>query len=87
MLLLLETPGPAVTRTGFVSRDSATGTAANLFRFLAEAGIPRADTLIWNVVPWVIHAPGALNRAAGQNETAPPQAGAPSSVVRCGVRS
>jgi uracil-DNA glycosylase len=62
MLLLLETPGPAVVRTGFVTRDSATGTAANLFRFLAEAGIARADTLIWNVVPWVIHEAGALNR-------------------------
>lgn len=68
MLLLLETPGPAVVRTGFVTRDSATGTAANLFRFLAEAGIPRADTLIWNVVPWVIHAPGALNRAPRRAE-------------------
>ncbi|AWN37114.1 uracil-DNA glycosylase [Methylobacterium radiodurans] len=68
MLLLLETPGPAVLRTGFVTRDSATGTAANLFRFLAEAGIPRADTLIWNVVPWVIHAPGALNRAPRRAE-------------------
>ena len=68
MLLLLETPGPAVVRTGFVTRDSATGTAANLFRFLAEAGIARADTLIWNVVPWVIHAPGALNRAPRRAE-------------------
>eukprot|EP01046_Picozoa_sp_COSAG06_P083618 COSAG06_NODE_30503_length_538_cov_0.355353_1_plen_129_part_10 len=56
MLLLLETPGPAVLRTGFVTRDSANGTAANLFRFLAEAGLSRADTLIWNAVPWLIHA-------------------------------
>jgi uracil-DNA glycosylase len=63
LLLLLETPGPATGRTAFVSRDNPTGTAANLFRFLAGAGIPRADTLIWNAVPWVIHAPGARNRA------------------------
>ncbi|MFE1597574.1 uracil-DNA glycosylase [Methylobacterium sp. ID0610] len=63
LLLLLETPGPATGRTAFVSRDNPTGTAANLFRFLAEAGIGRADTLIWNAVPWVIHAPGARNRA------------------------
>lgn len=68
MLLLLETPGPAVVRTGFVTRDSATGTAANLFRFLGEAGIPRADTLIWNAVPWVIHAEGARNRAPRRAE-------------------
>ncbi|GJD47602.1 hypothetical protein OPKNFCMD_0310 [Methylobacterium crusticola] len=63
LLLLLETPGPATDRTAFVSRDNPTGTAANLFRFLASAGIDRADTLIWNAVPWVIHAPGARNRA------------------------
>ena len=63
LLLLLETPGPAVGRTGLVTRDGSNGTAANLFRFLGEAGIARRDTLIWNAVPWVIHAPGALNRA------------------------
>ncbi len=70
LLLLLETPGPSIGRTGFVSRDNATGTAANLFRFLAEAGIARRDTLIWNAVPWVIHAPGALNRAPRRSEAA-----------------
>ncbi|MCJ2073014.1 uracil-DNA glycosylase [Methylobacterium sp. J-030] len=70
MLLLLETPGPAVLRTGFVTRDSANGTAANLFRFLAEAGIARADTLIWNAVPWLIHQEGALNRAPRRAEVA-----------------
>ena len=70
MLLLLETPGPAVLRTGFVTRDSANGTAANLFRFLREAGIPRADTLIWNAVPWLIHAEGARNRAPRRAEVA-----------------
>lgn len=70
MLLLLETPGPAVVRTGFVSRDNPTGTAANLFRFLAEAGIARGDTLIWNAVPWVIHAEGAPNRAPRRAEAA-----------------
>jgi uracil-DNA glycosylase len=74
LLLLLETPGPMVLRTGFVTRDSANGTAANLFRFLREAGIARRDTLIWNAVPWVIHAPGALNRSprpAEAREAAP----------------
>ena len=70
MLLLLETPGPMVLRTGFVTRDSANGTAANLFRFLAEAGLSRADTLIWNAVPWLIHEAGALNRAPRRAEVA-----------------
>lgn len=63
LLLLLETPGPSIGRTGLVSRDNPTGTAANLGRFLHQAGIARADTLIWNAVPFVIHAEGALNRA------------------------
>lgn len=68
LLLLLETPGPAIRGTGFVSRDNPTGTAANLFRFLQAAGIPRAETLIWNAVPWVIHAEGARNRAPRRSE-------------------
>ncbi|MEH3145750.1 MAG: uracil-DNA glycosylase [Methylobacterium frigidaeris] len=68
LLLLLETPGPATGRTAFVSRDNPTGTAANLHRFLDRAGIARTDTLIWNAVPWVIHAPGARNRAPRVSE-------------------
>lgn len=63
MLLLLETPGPRVREDAIVSRDKPGGTGANLRRFLDGAGIARGDTLIWNVVPWIIHAPGARNRA------------------------
>ena len=62
LLLLLETPGPAIGRTGIVSADNATGTGRNLRRFWAEAGLRREDRLIWNAVPWVIHA-GGRNRA------------------------
>lgn len=68
LLLLLETPGPSIRGTGLVSRDNPTGTAANLFRFLAEAGLARRDTLIWNTIPWVIHARGARNRAPRRSE-------------------
>lgn len=70
LLLLLETPGPSWTRTGFVSADNPTPTGANLRRFLAEAGIARADLLIWNAIPFVIHAPGAANRAPRKAELA-----------------
>ncbi len=70
LLLLLETPGPRIRRTGFVSRDNPAETSANLFRFLREAGIARGDTLIWNAVPWVIHARGAPNRAPKAAEIA-----------------
>ena len=62
VLLLLETPGPAIGRTGFVSIDNATGTSANLRRFLAAAGLDRQAAVIWNAVPWVIHT-GGPNRA------------------------
>ncbi|MGK7870804.1 uracil-DNA glycosylase family protein [Falsiroseomonas sp. E2-1-a20] len=60
LLLLLETPAPGI---GIVSRDNAGGTAANLRRFLGEAGLARQDVLLWNLIPWMIHAPGARNRA------------------------
>jgi uracil-DNA glycosylase len=62
LLLLLETPGPGAAPLRFVSRDNRTGTGANLRRFLDQAKIARRDTVIWNVVPWVVHAPGARNR-------------------------
>ena len=72
LLLLLETPGPALARTdadhGTVSRDNPTGTGRNLRRFLDGAGIARGETLIWNAVPWVIHLPGARNRAPKRAE-------------------
>lgn len=68
LLILLETPGPKVFRTGFVSRDNPNGTAVNLSHALRRAGIPRRDTLIWNVVPFVVHQPGALNRAPRRGE-------------------
>lgn len=63
LLILLETPGPRIRATGIVSRDNPTGTARNLARMLDGAALARCDTLIWNAVPWVIHDPGALNRA------------------------
>ena len=62
LLILLETPGPRVLGTGFVSRDNPSGTAANMFRFLTNAGIARADTVIWNIVPWLIQTLGERNR-------------------------
>ncbi len=67
VLLLLETPGPSIGRTGFVSADNATGTAANLRRFLAESGLDRRCLAIWNTVPWVIHT-GGPNRAPRRDE-------------------
>ncbi len=68
LLILLETPGPGAERLRFVSRDNPTGTGRNLRRFLGEAGLARGDTVIWNAVPWVVHDPGARNRAVRAGE-------------------
>lgn len=69
VLLLLETPGPRGDAVRFVSRDNPTGTARNIARFCETAGLARRDTVLWNVVPWLIHAPGAPNRAPTKDET------------------
>lgn len=68
LLLLLETPGPGPERTRFVSRDNPSGTARNLRRYIDEAGIGRSDMLLWNTVPWIMHVPGARNRALRKAE-------------------
>ncbi|RYY14633.1 MAG: uracil-DNA glycosylase, partial [Alphaproteobacteria bacterium] len=68
LLLLLETPGPRGAEPRFVSRDNPTGTARNLRRFLSASGIERHRSLLWNAVPWTIHAPGARNRAPRRSE-------------------
>lgn len=70
MLLPLETPGPGGEGPRLVSRDNPTGTARNLRRFLDEAEIARADTILWNAVPWIVHAPGARNRPLRRGEVA-----------------
>lgn len=68
LLVLLETPGPGVSPVRFVSRDNPTGTARNLGRYLDEAGIDRRDMVLWNSVPWIVHAPGARNRRLRRGE-------------------
>ncbi len=43
---------PGRVGSGFVSRDNDTPTAEATHRFMLEAGLPRRDTVIWNMVPW-----------------------------------
>lgn len=69
-LLLLETPGPRGDAVRFVSRDNPTGTARNITRFCQAAGLDRCQMVIWNAVPWMIHQPGARNRAPTRAEIA-----------------
>ncbi|MDP1025917.1 uracil-DNA glycosylase family protein [Sphingomonas sp. KR1UV-12] len=70
LLVLLETPGAGMAALSFVSRDNPTGTARNLGRFLDAAGITRAEMVLWNSVPWIVHAPGARNRPLRRGEIA-----------------
>src|SRR5258708_2895615 len=53
-LFLLEAPGRKAVRSGFVSRDNPDETAKTFFKLSQEAGIPRKDTVVWNIVPWYI---------------------------------
>ena len=69
-LFLLETPGRrGADATGFVSRDNADPTARNLANLCQEAGLDRARTVIWNVVPWYI-GDSQRNRASTSKEIA-----------------
>ena len=54
VLFLLEAPGPKVLQTGFISRDNPDLTARNMGELLEGVGLARADTLLWNTVPWYI---------------------------------
>jgi hypothetical protein len=55
ILFLFEKPGPktdpANGGSGFVSRDNDDPTAEATYDFMREAGLPRRETVIWNVVP------------------------------------
>ena len=68
LLIVLETPGRTMDGDAVVTLDAPTGTARNLSRWLGGAGIDRGDVLLWNAVPWVIHAPGARTRAPRRAE-------------------
>ena len=58
LLFLKEMPGPMTSAvrsgragSGFISRDNEDPTAEATFRFMRAAGIPRSETVMWNVVP------------------------------------
>ena len=53
-----------------MSRDNPSATARNITRFCEAAGLARRDMVVWNAVPWLIHAEGARNRAPRRSEIA-----------------
>ena len=72
VLLLLESPGPAVSETGFVSQDNPDPTADNMTHLLNNAGLVRSDTLLWNIVPWQMSAERVVTPSRAQLEQAAP---------------
>jgi uracil-DNA glycosylase len=67
-LFLLEAPGPKAVGSAFISRNNPDPTARNMCNFLANANIPRHDTLLWNIVPWYI---GDKNTETGRSRIRP----------------
>ena len=58
LLFLMEKPGPMTSAerdgrqgSGFISRDNDDPTAQAIFTFMREAGIPRRETVLWNLIP------------------------------------
>lgn len=72
LLLLMESPGPAVSRTQFVSLDNPDATAENLALLLHLAGLPRREVTIWNAVPWQMSAGGVVAPVPAQHAEAAP---------------
>ena len=52
VLFVLEKPAPGIVPGGFVSRDNDTPTAQAIRGFMHQAGLPRVETVLWNLVPW-----------------------------------
>jgi len=59
-LFLLEAPGPKAVGSTFISRNNPDPTARNMCELMQQAGIPRKDTLLWNVVPWYVGENGRI---------------------------
>lgn len=54
LLFLLEAPGRKAVASGFVSRDNPDPSARNMAELLVESGVPRQETVLWNVIPWYV---------------------------------
>ena len=67
LLFLLEAPGPKAVLSGFISRDNPDPTARNMTQLLAECGVPRQETVSWNIVPWYVGSDGRI-RPVNQKE-------------------
>ena len=46
--------------SAFISCNNPDPTAKNLWLLMQEAQIPRADVLLWNIVPWYVGSEGRI---------------------------
>lgn len=53
-LFLFAAPGGGAPESGFISRNNPDSSAKYVGELLAEAGIERRSTLLWNAVPWCL---------------------------------
>lgn len=53
VMILLESPSKLASRPRFVSRDNPVPAQRNLKRFLNDARLPRHESVLWNVYPWL----------------------------------
>ena len=60
LLFLLEAPGPKAVSSGFISRDNPDPTARSMTQIFSECGIPREETISWNIVPWYVGSEGRI---------------------------
>jgi uracil-DNA glycosylase len=67
ILFLLEAPGPKARDSGFISRNNPDETAKNFFLLNQQAGIPRKQTITWNIVPWYLGSASRI-RPANPND-------------------
>lgn len=51
-LFVHEAPGRKAVESGFISRNNPDETAKNFFCLNEEVGLPRSETITWNIVPW-----------------------------------
>ena len=66
-LFLLEAPGTKATGSGFISRNNPDETAKNSFELHREAGLPRDQVVLWNVVPWYVGTAGKIRAVNDQD--------------------
>ncbi len=72
VLMLLESPGPKVSQTEFVSADNPDQTAENMSCLLKLAGLSLSKVLLWNIFPWQLSAKQVVTQTTAHLREAAP---------------